>query len=152
MMIAFARTHNNVTTPTRSNPSDAGLDVFFCPVDGNPVEIAPNTCKLLGTGIKMEIPHGYMMQVCNRSGIASKRSLVVGAHIIDSGYSGEILINLHNIGEKTQVINAGDKIAQLVMLPILVPRLAEVDVNDLYTEPVTISNRESGGFGSTGNR
>lgn len=152
MMIAFSRIHNNVTTPTRSNPSDAGLDVYFCPVDGNPVEIAPNTGKLLGTGVKLEIPHGYMMQVCNRSGIASKRSLVVGAHIIDSGYSGEVMINLNNIGDKTQVINAGDKIAQLVMMPILVPRLAEVDPTDLYIEPVTISKREASGFGSTGNR
>ena len=149
-MIAFSRIHNNVTTPTRSNPSDAGLDVYFCSVDGNPVEIAPNTGKLLGTGVKLEIPHGYMMQVCNRSGIASKRSLVVGAHIIDSGYSGEVMINLNNIGDKTQVINAGDKIAQLVMMPILVPRLAEVDPTDLYIEPVTISKREADGFGSTG--
>jgi dUTP pyrophosphatase len=150
MMIAFSKTHIGAVTPTRSNPSDAGLDVYFSPKDGNPVEIAPNTCKLLGTGIKMEIPHGYMMQVCNRSGIASKRSLVVGAHIIDSGYSGEVMINLHNIGEKPQVVNHGDKIAQLVMLPILVPRLAEVSEEQLYIDPVTVSNRKESGFGSTG--
>ena len=150
MLIAFARLRQNVVAPSRSNPSDAGLDVFFNPIDGNPVEIAPQTSKLLGTGVSFEIPHGYMMQVCNRSGVASKRSLVVGAHIIDSGYSGEVLINLHNIGDKTQVINAGDKIAQLVMMPILAPRLAEVEPTDLYIEPITISNRRDAGFGSTG--
>lgn len=150
MMLVFAKTNSDVKTPTRSNPSDAGLDVFFYSPDGNPVSIDPRTCKLLGTGVKFEIPHGYMLQVCNRSGIASKRSLVVGAHIIDSGYSGEVMINLHNIGEKPQVVNHGDKIAQLVMLPILVPRLAEVSEEQLYIDPVTVSNRKDGGFGSTG--
>jgi dUTP pyrophosphatase len=149
-MLVFAKTSPDVKTPIRSNPSDAGLDVFFYPPDGNPVSIDPRTCKLLGTGVKFEIPHGYMLQVCNRSGIASKRSLVVGAHIIDSGYSGEVMINLHNIGEKPQVVNHGDKIAQLVMLPILVPRLAEVSEEQLYIDPVTVSNRKDSGFGSTG--
>jgi dUTP pyrophosphatase len=151
MMLVFAKTSPDVKTPTRSNPSDAGLDVFFHSPDGNPVSIDPRTCKLLGTGVKFEIPHGYMLQVCNRSGIASKRSLVVGAHIIDSGYSGEVMINLHNIGEKPQVVNHGDKIAQLVMLPIHVPRLAEVSEEQLYIDPVTVSNRKDGAFGSTGN-
>jgi dUTP pyrophosphatase len=150
MLIAFARLRENVVVPNRSNPSDAGLDVFFNPADGNAIEIAPQTSKVLGTGVSFEIPHGYMMQVCNRSGVASKRSLIVGAHIIDSGYSGEVLINLHNVGDKVQTINAGDKIAQLVMIPILAPRLAEVEPTDLYIEPVTISGRGSAGFGSTG--
>ena len=59
------------------------------------------------------------------------------------------MINLHNIGEKPQVVNHGDKIAQLVMLPILVPRLAEVSEEQLYIDPVTVSNRKDSGFGST---
>jgi len=152
MMLVFAKTSPDVKIPTRSNPSDAGLDVFFYSPHRNPVTIDPKTCKVLKTGLKFEIPHGYMLQVCNRSGIASQRSLVVGAHIIDSGYSGEVMINLHNIGDRPQVINPDDKIAQLVMLPILVPRLAEVSEEQLYDEPVTVSNRKDGGFGSTGNR
>ena len=55
----------------------------------------------------------------NRSSVAAKRSLVVGAHVIDSGYDGEVFINLHNIGGKTQIVKYGDKIAQLVMVPVV---------------------------------
>ena len=86
--------------PTRANPSDAGLDVFYCPKDlkVSVASIKPGENQLLPTGLKFGVPHGYMLQVCNRSSMGAKRSLVVGAHIIDSGYAGEVFIDLHNIG------------------------------------------------------
>jgi dUTP pyrophosphatase len=104
---------------------------------------------IIPTGLKFGIPHGYMLQVMNRSSIAAKRGLMVGAHVIDSGYDGEVFINLHNVGHSPQMIRYGDKIAQLVMVPVVAfrPNLIQ---GDLYREPITISDRGDGALGSTG--
>ena len=139
----------NAKDPVRANPSDAGLDVFYAVAEDRLIE--PGQAVQLGTGLRFEIPHGYMLQVCNRSSMGAKKSLIVGAHIVDSGYSGEVFFDLHNIGRENQVIRYGDKIAQLVLVPVVsftpleVPYFAE-----LYDEPITISNRGEGALGSTG--
>ena len=73
----------------------------------------------LPTGLRFGVPHGYMLEVKNRSSVAAKRSLLVGACVIDSGYDGEVFINLHNVGNVTQTIEAGTKIAQVVMVPVV---------------------------------
>jgi dUTP pyrophosphatase len=140
--------------PIRSNPSDAGLDIFFNPPEGDnrQMGLAPGSNEKISTGLKFGIPHGYMLQVMNRSSMASKKSLVVGAHCIDSGYAGEVFIDLHNIGTEPQWITAGDKIAQLVMIPVVHFRAVKTQCEDLYgrTTPITISDRGGGGVGSTG--
>jgi dUTP pyrophosphatase len=149
MIIEFTTLHDNVTLPQRSNPSDAGLDIYFSPQDGAQVRVFPGQSVVLETGLKFGVPHGYMLEVKNRSSVASKRSLLVGACVIDSGYNGEVKINLHNVGEEPQLVKAGDKIAQLVMIPVVHFRVAKTgDV--LYDVPITISDRGEGGFGSTG--
>jgi dUTP pyrophosphatase len=152
MMIEWCRTHFNVHPPSRANPSDAGLDVHFSPADNESVTIEPGTSAVLPTGIRFGIPHGYMLEVKNRSGMAAKRSLIVGACVIDSGYDGEVFINLHNVGTKTQVINSHAKIAQVVMTPVVHFRAMERQGdNDLYGwYPITISDRGDGALGSTG--
>ena len=153
MMIEYVRVRGDVKPPERANPSDAGLDVFFCPDDAavSAVTIAAGESKILPTGLRFGVPHGYMMQAMNRSGIAAKRSLVVGAHVIDSGYDGEVFINLHNIGKATQVVKAGTKIAQLVMIPVVPFRALETNTGNLYDwYPITISGRGDGALGSTG--
>ena len=151
MMIEYYRIRGSVHPPTRSNPSDAGLDVYFCPEDQKPIMIEPNGNQVLGTGLKFGVPHGYMLQAMNRSGMAAKRCLVVGAHCIDSGYSGEIFIDLHNIGEDVQLVEAGTKIAQLVLVPVVSFRAVESKEDKLYDwSPITISKRGGAGFGSTG--
>ena len=139
--------------PVRANPSDAGLDVFFCPKDPSvsAARIEPGENQLLSTGLSFGIPHGYMLQVCNRSSFGAKRSLVVGAHIIDSGYTGEVFIDLHNIGKEQQFVATGDKIAQLVLVPVVHFRPAQKlqEVGGLYDAPITISNRGEDALGST---
>ena len=153
MMIEYVRVRGDVKPPERANPSDAGLDVFFCPDDAavSAVTIAAGESRILPTGLRFGVPHGYMMQAMNRSGIAAKRSLVVGAHVIDSGYDGEVFINLHNIGKETQVVKAGTKIAQLVMIPVVPFRALETNNGNLYDwYPITISERGDGALGSTG--
>jgi dUTP pyrophosphatase len=133
--------------PERAHPTDAGMDVFasleYAP---NYKVIAPSENKLIPTGIKMNIPEGYVVEVKNRSSIASKRCLVVGAHIIDSGYQGEIFIDLHNIGSDIEMITHGEKIAQLVCYPIATPQ--PVVVENAFEQE---SERGEGGFGSTDN-
>ena len=136
--------------PKRANPSDAGLDVFYNPPDPNisVVKIEPGGNKMFSTGLRFGIPHGYMLQVCNRSSMGAKRSLVVGAHIIDSGYDGEVFIDLHNVGKETQFVERGAKIAQLILVPVVHFRARQID-SELYNEPITISSRGEDALGST---
>ena len=147
MIVEFQRVDEYAKIPTRSNPSDAGLDVYAHIED--PVTIEPGASVLIKTGLRFGVPHGYMLQVMNRSSVAAKRSLVVGAHVIDSGYDGEVFINLHNIGTIPQTVYYGDKIAQLVMVPVVTFRPLLVE-SELYRQPITISDRGNGALGSTG--
>ena len=138
--------------PVRANPSDAGLDLKYNPdVGSQPVSIEPGQSMILGTGLKFGVPHGYMIQIMNRSGNAAKKKLMVGACVVDSGYNGEVFVNLHNIGSKPQTINPGDKIAQAVVIPVVPARFVETSNDNLYEwAPITISDRGAGALGSTG--
>ena len=152
MILEFSLVHPIASPPTRANPSDAGLDVYYSPPPSElhkAVSLSPGESKVLPTGLKFGVPHGYMLEVKNRSSVAAKRSLIVGACVIDSGYDGEVFVNLHNIGRETRVIQDGDKIAQLVMVPVVPFNPCENTEGTLYTYPITISNRGDGALGST---
>ena len=165
-----------VKSPARAHSTDAGID-FFVPEDlttdimaekfktiGLEVEtevdddgkikcfkLKPNESVLIPSGIKMKVPEGYMLQYNNKSGIASKRGLVVGASIVDSGYMGECHINLHNISKYTQLIYAGDKIVQGILVPVGGHLPEEMkDEHELYGDAET--SRGAGGFGSSGTK
>ncbi len=142
--------------PKRAYPADAGADVFYCYDserrdwhigDKNEFWINPGESCILPTGIKVEVPRGYMLEVKNKSGIASKQQLLVGACVVDSGYDGEVYINLHNVGSNTQKIHPGDKLAQVVLVPVetcdFVCTRDEINIETF---------RGDGGFGSTGTR
>lgn len=131
--------------PVRAHPADAGMDVFASFGDDEIYRaIAPSENILVPTGIKMNIPEGYVVEVKNRSSVACKKRLVVGAHIIDSGYQGEIFIDLHNIGSTIEHINPNEKIAQLVCYQIETPK--PIVVENAFEQE---SERGEGGFGST---
>jgi len=113
--------------------------------------ISPRQSVVLPTGLKFGIPHGYMLQIMNRSGNAAKKQLMVGACVVDSGYDGEVFVNLHNIGNREQYIESGMKIAQAVLIPVVHARFVETSENNLYGwYPITISDRGDGALGSTG--
>jgi|TARA_R110000796_G_scaffold144925_1_gene261582 dUTP pyrophosphatase len=152
MMLEYRRLRGDVIPPTRGNPSDAGLDVFWNPDDASvsAMNIKSGDSVILPTGLQFGIPHGYMLQVMNRSSVAAKRHLVVGAHCVDSGYEGEVFINLHNIGKETQIISRGMKVAQLVMVPVVSFRALETKEDTYSWYPITISDRGDGALGSTG--
>lgn len=152
MLLKVSRVHSAAKLPQRANPSDAGADIFYCPKSelNSNIRLEAGQSVVIPTGIKVEIPHGYMLEVKNRSGVAAKKRLLVGACVIDSGYSGEIFVNLHNVGTEVQFIDYGAKVAQLVLIPVVQWRPVEVEENNLYQDALTISNRGEGALGSTG--
>ena len=151
MKIEYYRTRENARAPRRANPSDAGMDISFAPENDGAITIQPGESALCQTGLKFGIPHGYMLQIMNRSSIAAKKGLVVGAHVVDAGYNGEVFINLHNIGNIAQTVTPGERIAQAVLIPIVTPEVEEYEWDDLYSRVYTDSNRCEGALGSTDN-
>ena len=149
MYIEYYKVRVDAPAPRRANPSDAGMDLAFSPEDGNAIIINPGESVICGTGLKFGVPHGYMLQVMNRSSIAAKRSLVVGAHVVDAGYNGEVFINLHNIGTEAQTVEPGTRIAQGVLIPVVCANPVEYEFDELYSRVRVDSNRGDGALGST---
>jgi len=145
------RIREGAKLPVRAHPSDAGVDLFYCPSESASKEVnfMPGQNCVLPTGLKISVPEGYMLQIMNKSGIASKKELVTGACVVDSGYDGEIFIDLHNIGRDNQRVEEGDKIAQAVLVPIMIPRIEEIEEDNIYDRATA---RGDDGFGSTGDR
>ena len=142
MIVNIKKLDDNALVPTRGSEYAAGYDLYANVLS----ETVPvGATKLIGTGIAMEIPTGYVGLVYARSGLASKRGLrpanCVG--VIDSDYRGEIMVALHNDSKEAQDIHIQDRIAQIVIAPYLSVEFNEVDELD-NTE------RGDGGFGSTG--
>ena len=156
MKLNVFKIRSDARLPLRAHKTDAGMDLFYCP-NGELAEnfnkeglgIYPRESKLIPTGLKVEVPYGYMLEVKNKSGIASKRKLITGACVVDPGYDGELYVDLHNIGTNTQYLRPGDKIAQAVLIPIIPCGVEEV----FSDEGMNVdSTRGVGGFGSTGER
>ncbi|MBQ6465754.1 MAG: dUTP diphosphatase [Oscillospiraceae bacterium] len=124
--------------PMRAHPQDAGMDLFtredlLIPARGGAV------CD---TGVRVEIPAGYVGFIKSKSGLNVKRN-VVAEGVIDAGYTGPIVVKLYNHGDADQLIRAGEKLTQLVILPIALPELE-------LCESLEETERGEGGFGSTG--
>jgi len=138
----------DVITPMRANPNDAGFDLFV-PNDFKPITLLPGEDVLIPSGIKVNIPENRVLITMNKSGVATKKKLIIGACVIDEPYQGEIHIHLFNNGNHPVDINDGDKITQLVCLPVDYVTIEEVSsIEELYDGKVT--TRGDGGFGSTG--
>jgi len=142
MKLRIKKLHEDAKIPVYANPGDAGMDLFSI----TDYELKPGERKLIGTGLAFEIPSGYEMQLRPRSGLALKHgiSLVNTPGTVDSGYRGEVGLIVINHGEEIFKINRGDKIAQAVLNKIEFAELEEV-------LDLSISERNSGGFGSSGN-
>lgn len=145
MIIYIKRLENakDLPLPKYMTEGSAGLDLFANVT--SPVTIMPNTIMLIPTGISVEIPHGYEAQIRPRSGLALKYgiSLVNTPGTIDSDYRGEINLIMINFGSKPFEIKRGDRIAQMVINKIEIPKIIEV-------EELNNTTRADGGFGSTG--
>mgnify|MGYP006245276203 CR=1 FL=1 len=151
MKVRVQRLHENAKLPVRAHPTDAGMDLFFCPAPRDDIpkqieSVLPHGSSLFPTGLKIEVPEGYMLEIKNKSGIASKRGLIVGACVVDRGYTGEIFVNLHNITHRNQTIHAGQKIAQAVFVKIR-EDIEIVESESIYDKE---TSRGDGSLGSTG--
>ena len=130
MFFTFSKIRD-VKSPARANPSDAGID-FFPPNDFTPVTVPPQGRVAIQSGIRVNIPHGYMLQFCNKSGVATKRGLVYAAHIVDAGYEGELVITLINTSDVAVSIHEGEKIIQGVIVPVIHAQMLEVADDKLF--------------------
>lgn len=132
-----------VMVPAYATKHAAGMDL--CAALEKPVSLKPRQIKLISTGLTLEIPKGYEGQVRPRSGLALKHgiSIVNAPGTIDSDYRGEVGVILINLGTKAFTINPGDRIAQLVISPVVQARILE-------TKALRRSKRGTGGFGHTG--
>ena len=147
MRIAKVR---NVKTPTRGTTGSAGID-FYVPEDFSPHQsiIDPGESCFIPSGIKANVPADFALIAMNKSGVALKKSLMVGACVVDSDYQGEIHLHLVNVGTTSTKINPGDKLVQFLLVPVSHCDVEEVYEEDLYS---TTTERGSGGFGSTGEK
>ena len=139
--LPIQRLRTDAVVPGRAYSGDAGLDLSSC----ERVELAPGERALVPTGIAVAIPEGYAGFVQPRSGLATKHgiSIVNTPGLVDSGYRGELLVNLVNTDQREPfVVEPGMRIAQLVILPI--PELELVEVDELPE-----SERGVRGFGSS---
>ena len=129
--------------PTYGTEFSAGADLYAC-LEAD-MTIAPGETKAIPTGIAMEVPVGCAGLVYARSGMATKRGLAPAnkVGVVDSDYRGEILVMLHNHGPEAQTVRHGDRVAQMVITPVLTPQYIE-------TEELSDTKRGTGGFGSTG--
>lgn len=127
--------------PTRAHSADAGLDLYT-PEGFMPLSFGEVDNYTVDTGVHMEIPEGYVGMLKSKSGLNVNRGVITEG-VIDAGYTGSIKVKLYNLGEDIQYFQRGDKIAQLVILPIVTPALKLVD-------KFAKTERGDNGFGSTG--
>ena len=143
LVVKFTTLSPEVTAPVYASHGAAGADVKAW-LD-EPIHLQPGERTLIPTGLQFEIPHGYEIQVRSRSGLAIKHGLFVvnSPGTIDSDYRGEVKIIIGNISQDTITIMPGERIAQLVVAPVLQAFFVQADC-------LAASQRGQGGFGSTG--
>lgn len=141
--IAVKKLREEAILPTYGSAEAAGADLYAC-LSGD-VTIAPGETVFIPTGLSMALPVGYCGLIFARSSLGAKRGLAPAnkVGVIDSDYRGEFMVALHNHGKVSQTVSHGERIAQLVIVPVFTPGFTEVsDLSETL--------RGTGGFGSTG--
>ncbi|HET6570870.1 MAG TPA: dUTP diphosphatase [Solirubrobacterales bacterium] len=142
MDLRVAKLNDQAVVPSRAHAGDAGLDLYACEA----AHLGPGERWSVGTGVAVEIPEGYAGMVLPRSGIARDHgiALVNSPGLIDAGYRGELRVLLLNTDPAELFrVEPGERIAQLVVVPVGLPEPLEV-------EALSESSRGDGGFGSSG--
>ena len=143
--VKIKKLDENAIIPTYGSQFAAGADLYAC--TGEAVTINPHETKLIHTGIAMEIPVGYAGFIYARSGLACKKGLAPAnkVGVVDADYRGEVMVALHNHGKEAQTVEAGERIAQMIIAPF-------VAVNYIFSDELDDTVRGAGGFGSTGRK
>ena len=141
--IAVKKLRPGAILPSFGTPEAAGADLYACIEED--VTIRPGETLFIPTGLAMALPRGYAGFVFARSGMACKRGLAPAnkVGVIDSDYRGDLMIALHNHGSQPQTVSNGERVAQLIVMPVLTPVYFEA-------EELDSTLRGTGGFGSTG--
>jgi dUTP pyrophosphatase len=137
--IPVKRLSDSAKLPTKAHDTDACFDLYA----SKTVRVAANGVSPIPTGIAFNIPPGYFGKVYERSGLSVQRPMAVKAGVIDAGYTGEILVVVHNHGDMPEMIDAGMKLAQIAIHELPVVELVEV-------QDLTSTLRGDKGFGSSG--
>ena len=143
MQIKIKRLSETAQLPKRGSDYAAGYDLFAAIPEQ--VTVEPHATVKIDTGLQFELPEGYFAGIFARSGIATREGLRP-AHCVgvcDSDYRGNYIVAIHNDSDSLRVIVPGEKIAQMIVLPCLALEFEE-------TENLSATERDAGGFGSTG--
>lgn len=143
MNVCLKKLDENAVLPTYATADSAGADLYALASESIP----PKETRLIHTGIALQIPQGYAGFIYARSGLATKKGLAPAnkVGVIDADYRGEIMVALYNQSAEERMVEAGERIAQLVIAPVV--QAAFVPVDSLED-----TARAEGGFGSTGKR
>lgn len=146
MDLKIKRLRENAVIPTRSTEGSAGADLYAC-ID-SAVTIAPGELRLIPTGIAIALPDSSVAALLYaRSGLGVKHGICLsnGVGVIDSDYRGEVCVGLCNVSDKPYTIEPGERVAQIVISPVIIPGFIECD-------ELGDTARGEGGFGSTGRK
>ena len=143
--LRIKKLRDNAQMPTYGSEYAAGADMYAA-ID-EAVTIEPNETKFIPTGLAFEIPEGYAGFIYARSGLACKKGLAPAnkVGVVDADYRGEVMVALHNHGKEAQIVEAGERIAQMIIAPF-------VAVNYIFSDELDDTVRGAGGFGSTGRK
>ena len=139
--LKIKKLHPLAVIPKFALPGDVGMDLFA--VDSH--EIKPNTIARIPTGIAMELPKGYAGLVWDKGGLSHKHGLKTLGGVLDQGYRGDLTVGLINLSNKKYVVQAGDKVAQILIQKIEQPKI-------VVTNSLSKSKRGEERYGSTGNK
>ena len=143
--LRIKKLRDNAQMPTYGSEYAAGADMYAA-IDET-VTIEPNETKFIPTGLAFEIPEGYAGFIYARSGLACKKGLAPAnkVGVVDADYRGEVMVALHNHGKESQTVEAGERIAQMIIAPF-------ITANFIFSDELDDTVRGAGGFGSTGRK
>jgi dUTP pyrophosphatase len=139
MQIKIKRLNADAKLPTYAHPGDVGMDVYSL----EDYELKPMERRIFHVGFAMEFPSGFAAIIKDKSSLPMKYGIHTMGGVFDAGYRGEYNVNLINLGSEAYKISKGDKIAQIIIYPVEIADLEEV-------EELSDSSRGVGNFGSTG--
>ena len=141
MILKVKKLDPDAKMPSYAHAGDAGMDIY----SNETVTIKPGEALKVKTGIAFEIPEGFVGLMWDKSGIAFNHKLKTLSGVIDSGYRGESLVSLINLGAEPYIIEKGHKIVQMLIQKVECPEIIEA-------ESLSETSRGAGGFGSTGKK
>lgn len=141
MYIKFQKLFEDTIIPKYAHPGDAGLDLY----SREDLVLAPGARYAVSLGFALEIPHGFVSRILDRSGLALNNGIHCLAGVVDAGYRGEYKAIIINLGDEPYKIEKGDRIAQMLIQPVEICEIEEV-------ESLSASERGKGGFGASGKK